>query len=299
MIVHLNDELLPAPAARVGVFDRGFLFGDGVYEGVRVFDGVPMAVDRHVRRMAEGLAEARIPWDASRLPGIAEDLCRANGLRDAFMYVQVTRGEPGPGEPVRARTLREAAAPTVFAFATEQPPLETYAAPPTIRLASAADTRWARGHLKSISLLGNVLAAYDARDAGGDEVLMHRDGFVTEACASNLILVLGGRPVTPALDGVSILHGVTRARCLELDAAIEERPVPIEAIADASEIILVGTTSIVTAAVSLDGRTVGDGTPGPVARRLLDRVLQDCRAQITGVATASATTAAPTPASVA
>lgn len=280
MIVYLNGQYLPAADAHVGVFDRGFLFGDGVYEGVRVFEHTVMCPGRHVARMAGGLAEARIPWDPRALPEIGLELCRQNGLDDAFMYVQVTRGAPPTGEPPRARTLAGAGTPTVFAFATAQPPMTHYGEPPTTELSLVEDRRWGRGHLKSISLLGNVLSAYEAQAMGASEVAMHRDGLLTEACASNIIIAVDGRLATPSLDSASILEGATRARCLALDPGITERPVGVDELLRADEVILVGTTSIVTSALSLDGRPVGDGQIGPHARRLLGLVMDDCRSQV-------------------
>ncbi|GIW74878.1 MAG: aminotransferase [Phycisphaerales bacterium] len=280
MIVYLNGQFLPAEDAHVSVFDRGFLFGDGVYEGLRVFEHTVMCPDRHVRRMAQGLAESRIEWDAQGLPALCLELCRRNGLADAFMYVQVTRGAPPAGQPVRSRTMPHPGEPTVLAFATAQPPMSAYDRPPTTHLALVPDRRWSRGHLKSISLLGNVLAAYEAQERGAQEVAMHRDGLVTEACASNIIVSIDGQLATPSLESVSILEGVTRARCLELEPGIVERPVRVEELLAADEVILVGTTSIVTSALTIDGRPVGQGTPGPWAHRLLERVMADCRAQV-------------------
>lgn len=284
MIVYLNGQYLPAADAHVSVFDRGFLFGDGVYEGVRVFDSTVICPDRHVNRMAGGLAEGRVHWDPRELPGICLELCRRNGLPDAFMYVQVTRGTPPPGEPVRARTMKAQGEPTVFAFATAQPPMSHYTQPPTTHLAMIQDRRWDRGHLKSISLLGNVLAAYEAQAVGAMEVAMVRDGLLTEACASNIIIAVDGQLVTPSLDSASILEGATRARCLALDPSIIERPVGVDELLRADEVMLVGTTSIVTSALTLDGKPVGHGPQagqiGPQARRLLDLVMDDCRAQV-------------------
>ena len=280
VIVYLNGTYLPAADAHVSVFDRGFLFGDGVYEGVRVFDHTVICPDRHVRRMAGGLAEGRVHWDPRQLPGIGLELCRRNNLPDAFMYVQVTRGVPPPGEPVRSRTMKTQGQPTVFAFATPQPPMAHYTSPPTTRLATVPDRRWDRGHLKSISLLGNVLAAYEAQAHGAMEVAMVRDGLLTEACASNIIIAVDGQLVTPSLDSAPILEGATRARCLALDPTIVERPVGADELLRAGEILLVGTTSIVTSAIELDGKPVGEGAPGPHAKRLLNLVMDDCRAQV-------------------
>ncbi len=280
MIVYLNGQYLPAADAHVSVFDRGFLFGDGVYEGVRVFDHTVICPDRHVARMAGGLAEGRVHWDPRRLPEICLELCRRNGLPNAFMYVQVTRGTPPPGEPVRARTMKVQGEPTVVAFASPQPPMSHYRHPPTTTLALIRDRRWDRGHLKSISLLGNVLAAYEAQAQGAQEVAMVRDGLLTEACASNIIIAVDGWLVTPSLDSASILEGATRARCLALDPDIIERPVGVDELLRADEVMLVGTTSIVTSALSIDGKPVGSGTSGPQAQRLLDLVMDDCRNQV-------------------
>ncbi len=280
MIVYLNGQFLPAADAHVSVFDRGFLFGDGVYEGVRVFEHTVICPDRHVQRMAGGLAEGRVHWDPRELPGIGLELCRRNDLPNAFMYVQVTRGTPPPGEPVRARTMKTQGEPTVFAFATPQPAMSHYSTPPTTTLALVQDRRWDRGHLKSISLLGNVLAAYDAQAQGAQEVAMHRDGLLTEACASNIIISIDGKLATPSLDSASILEGATRARCLALDPTIVERPVGVDELLRADEVLLVGTTSIVTSALSIDGKPVGNGKSGPQAQRLLDLVMDDCRQQV-------------------
>jgi len=280
VIVYLNGQYLPDSEARVSVFDRGFLFGDGVYEGVRVFEHTVICPDRHVARMAGGLAEGRVQWDPRELPGICLELCRRNEQSNAFMYVQVTRGTPPPGEPVRARTMKTQGEPTVFAFATPQPGMSHYRHPPTTTLALVQDRRWDRGHLKSISLLGNVLAAYEAQAHGAHEVAMHRDGLLTEACASNIIISVDGGLATPSLDSASILEGATRARCLALDPGIVERPVGVEELLRADEVLLVGTTSIVTSALEIDGKPVGDGKVGPQAQRLLDLVMGDCRNQV-------------------
>jgi D-alanine transaminase len=280
VIVYFNGQFLPAADAHISVFDRGFLFGDGVYEGVRVFENTVICPERHVTRMAAGLAEGRVHWDPRELPGICLELCRRNELADAFMYVQVTRGTPPPGEPVRARTMTTQGEPTVFAFSTPQPAMDHYQKPPTTTLALVEDRRWSRGHLKSISLLGNVLAAYDAQAQGAQEVAMHKDGLLTEACASNIIVSVDGGLATPSLDSASILEGATRARCLALDPGIVERPVGVDELLRADEVMLVGTTSIVTSALEIDGKPVGDGTPGPRAQRLLDLVMDDCRSQV-------------------
>lgn len=274
MLVHLNGRILPLDQARVSPFDRGFIFGDGVYEGLRSFAGKMRAMDRHVRRMRSGLEEARIPWDPSRLEELSLELIRANGLPDAFVYWQVTRGAPGPGQPVRTRVPTGPMEPTVFGYCTPVAPVGAFLEPPTIRMCTRPDLRWHRGHVKSISLMGGVLSAVESAERGGADALLIRDGLVAEGTYANVVLAWkrpdGGHDVaTPPIDAPSILEGVTRA--LELDACpdIAVRPVREHELCTASEIMLVGTTTMVTSVTHLDGRAVGTGAPGPVARRLL------------------------------
>lgn len=274
MIIYLNGEFVPAEHAAVSAFDRGFLLGDGVYEGLRAFGGRIHSINRHTARMREGLADARIAWDPQPLGDISERLLRVNGMADAFVYWQVTRGAPGPGQPARTRVPAGPMLPTVLGFASPQPAFHAYAAPPTLPAATVEDARWMRGRLKSISMLGNVLAAIEASEHGAREAIMVRGGLVTEACSCNVILAVQGSNgqtelVTPSLESVPILAGVTRQIILELDPSIVERPVRAEELERASEIILVGTTSLVTSVITLDGRPIGGGVPGSCATRLL------------------------------
>lgn len=284
MIVHLNGQLIPAEEARISAFDRGFIFGEGVYEGLRAFRGRVVAMQRHIDRMAAGLRECRIDWDPARMIPLTDALLEANGLPDAFIYWQVTRGAPAPGQPVRTRPPSGPERPTVFGYCAPQPPLEAYAAPPTVTAVTRPDTRWLRGHLKSTSLLGNVLAAIEAREAGAQDAILVRDGLVTEGTATNVILALptphGVELATPSLDSVSILAGVTRALMLDGGPGIVARPVRAEELDAAAEIILVGSTSMVTSVVELNGRRVGAGTPGPQAHRLLHILIDVIRREL-------------------
>lgn len=278
MKVHLNGKLVPAEEARVGVFDRGFLFGDGIYEGLRTFGGNIIGLDRHLARMGDGLEQTDIPWDPGQLKALTDELLAANGLEDAFVYWQITRGEPAPGEPVRARVLTGQIRPTVFAYCTELPSLDQHTEPRSCDAVLTDDVRWLKGRVKSISLLGNVLCAIEATKAGVAESLMTRGELVAEASASNVILALPGDDgatelVTPSLESVPILGGVTRAMILEAVPEIAERAVGVEELAKASEILLVGTMAMITSVTKLDGRVIGDGTPGPQARRLFDALV--------------------------
>jgi len=268
----VNGELVPRERAAVSAFDRGFLFGDGVYEGLRSFDGWVIAMDRHVARMSEGLAEAGIDWDAGRLARLTDDLLAANNLRDAFIYWQVTRGAPGPDDPVRTRLPARPMRPTVFGYCVPTPGLAECVEPARVRAATVEDRRWLRGTLKSISLLGNVLAAAEARERGADDAILLRDGLVAESCTCNVVVVdRDGRLATPSLESAPILAGVTRALLPEIAPGVESRPVRANELREASEIVLLGTFTMVASVVELDGKAVGAGEPGTAARRLLAR----------------------------
>jgi D-alanine transaminase len=290
MIVSINSQLLPLDQARISPLDRGFLFGDGIYEGLRAFDGRVVAMDRHVRRMQAGLGAARIPWDAAQLSPLTRDLLTANNLRDAFIYWQISRGSPGPGQPVRTRLLKGPITPTFFGYCSPTPPLSAYEPPnppPAKTMAVVSDTRWLRGQMKSISLLGSVLAAIEADEAGADDAILVRGGLVAETTSANVILALPRRDgstelVTPSLESVPILAGVTRDLLIEAaprhGLEIVERAVYAEELARASEVMACGTLTMVTSIVKLDRRAVGPGAAGAMARRLMHLLLEAIRA---------------------
>ncbi len=271
---------MPAAEAKVSPFDRAFMFGDGVYEGLRAVGGVVAGLGAHEERMAAGLAESRIDgFDPASLGEIAGGLLHANGLKDAFIYVQASRGAPrldGAGTAeLRARAPRRGAlTPTVFGFASALPAVSTYTVPKPRSAAVRPDTRWLRGHIKAISLMGGVLAAYEAIEAGAEEPILERDGFLTEGVATNVLVNLGGEVVTPPVAGGTILSGVTRRLLLEAEPSIRVRPVSVEELRRADEVMLLGTATMVVSIVELDGAPVGAGAPGPVASRLLRRLVE-------------------------
>ncbi|MCW5769962.1 MAG: aminotransferase class IV, partial [Phycisphaeraceae bacterium] len=284
MIVYLNGEFLDRSAAKISPFDRGFLFGDGVYEGLRAFDGHVVAMGRHVTRMNEGLSEAGIGFDASALGEMTRELLGVNGLRDAFIYWQVTRGAPAPGQTVRSRIAPVGMTPTVFAYAAATPAIDTCRAPTPVRVVTVEDRRWSRGRLKSVSLLGNVLSAMESAERGGQDAILIRDGVVGEACSTNVVLVHRGadgsrKMVTPSLTSAPILAGVTRGLVMDLFPEIEERRVEASELEEADEILLLGTLSMVMSVVSLDGRGVGTGGIGPVAREVLAKYVEGIGAE--------------------
>ena len=273
--------------ARLDPFDRGFIFGEGIYEGLRSISWKGgcriVGLDLHVRRMRQGLKEAGIAWDAGAIGPLSEALVRANGLTDAFVYWQVTGGAPVDGDPVRHRFPPKGASPTVFGYCEAKPSLSAQTPARAIRVITAKDIRWELGWVKSISLMGNVWLARKAEQAGADEAILLRDGMLAEGLATNVILAIpdgrgGTEVVTPSSESAPMLAGVTRDLLLRWAPDIRQRAIRHEELERATEVMLTGTSMYVAAVVEIDGRPIGDGAPGPVARRLhktlLDGYLQ-------------------------
>ncbi|MBL8759771.1 MAG: aminotransferase class IV [Phycisphaerae bacterium] len=277
MLVHLNNQIVPRDQARVDPFDRGFLMGDGVYEGLRAFDGRIVAMDYHVERLREGLKALSIEYDAGKMAAMTDRLLEANGLRDAFVYWQITRGAPGPGRQVRTRVPDGGMTPTVFGYAGAASSLKEARTLQARAAVTVQDPRWKLGQIKSISLLGSVLCAMQADDADADDAIIVNNGLLAEGTASNVVIAIdgphGARIVTPSLESTPILAGVTRRLLLEAMPEIENRPVRVEELMSAREVMVTGSLTMVTAITVLNGRPVGDGRPGPIAKKMLDTLL--------------------------
>jgi D-alanine transaminase len=289
VIIHLNGRLVRREDARIDPFDRGFVFGDGVYEGLRAVEWPVggtriVGAARHVERMREGLRLAKIAWDPSRLAEMSVELVKANGMVDAFVYWQTTRGTPRAGDPVRSRVAPKDMTPTVFGYCVPQPSLRVFDdAVPTKSAAVIEDRRWLMGHLKSISLMGNLMASMEADAAHAEDAIFVRHGLLAEGLATNVLVVDEHRRIaTPSLASVPILSGVTRAILLEMVPDIEVRPVRAEELRTAREVLLTGTTTMVTAVTRLDGNPVGDGVPGPASTRLLEVLVGAIRHELDG-----------------
>lgn len=269
--VYLNGEYVPHERAAISVDDRGFVFGDGIYEGVRAIDGRLFEWPAHAERMLDGLTGIRIDFGADRvaeLPGVCQRLLGDNGLTtgDAFLYLQVTRGVaprvhgfPPPGTR-----------PTVFASANR---LARRPAPQQGGIAAIThdDLRWMRCDWKTVNLLGSVLARQAAIEAGAAEAILVRDGVVTEGASSTVFAVIDGVLRTHPL-GHRILPSVTRmvvmACIAELALPVQERAIARAELGRAEELFICGTASNVTPVITLDGRPVAAGTPGPITARL-------------------------------
>jgi D-alanine transaminase len=268
--VFLNGELLPLEEAKVPVLDRGFIFGDGVYELVPVYSRVAFRLDEHLARLERSLGETKIrnPYSRQRWREIVYQLVDAQPFDDQGVYFQVTRGVAK-----RDHAFPREAQPTVFMMSNPlvNPPraqVEAGAA-----AVSAQDNRWLRCDIKSISLLGNVLARQISADAGAAETILFRDGSLTEASASDVFIVKGGTIVSPPKTSL-ILPGITYDVIAELARAngmpIEFREVAEAEVRAAEEIWVTSSSKEVLAIVSLDGRKVGDGKPGPQFRRMYE-----------------------------
>jgi D-alanine transaminase len=275
MNVWLNGEIVAAEKARVSPFDRGFIFGDGVYEVVRFFNGAGFGIDEHVERLRRSLNDARIEgFDAGEMRRIAAMLLDEAGLEDAFLYLQVTRG----CEDGRHHVPRSPLDPTVFAFVSPAPSLDEMNVASVIDAVLLPDDRWRRCSIKTTSLMGNVLASLAAGDAGAEEAILHRGGFVGEGSKTNVFMVQPNRLATPPINAEPpILHGVTRRKVLDAARAIgmriEERPVRVDELRAAAEVFVSSTRRLIAAVGTLDGKPIGTSglrRAGPVTQRLFD-----------------------------
>lgn len=269
-IAHLNGAYLPIEAARISPLDRGFLFGDAVYEVIPVFGGRPLLLEAHLERLARSLASVRItaPHDAAGWRAIVAGLIGRNGGGDMSIYLQVSRG----ADTGRDHAFPPGIAPTVFAMASPLARADLSTA--GVRAITAADPRWARCDIKSTSLLANVLLRQAAVDAGASEVILLRDGCVTEGSASSVVIVerdvLVSRP-----DGPEILPGTTirLVRDLAREAGYDYREecIPEGRLRQADELWVMGAVRGISPITHLDGRPVGTGRPGPVWQLIAER----------------------------
>lgn len=267
--VYLNGAFLPPAQAQVSAFDRGFVFGDGVYEVIPVFGGRLFRLPQHLARLDNSLREIRLanPLPAAEWQRIFQHLVDIQGGGDLSIYLEITRG-PAP----RDHAFPAQVTPTVFAYATplKYPPKEQVEQ--GVPAVTAPDIRWLRCDIKAIALLPNVLLRSQALGAGAAEAILVRDGFMTEGAASNIFVIRNGRALTPP-KGPLILPGVTRDLVLELAQAhgvpCAEAAVTEAELRSADEVWMTSSTKEVLAITRLDGKPVGSGKPGPLHARLL------------------------------
>lgn len=268
--------------ARVSVLDRGFMFGDGVYEVIPVYGGRPFTLDRHLDRLDRSLDEVRISRPHSRerwVETIEESISRC-GEPLATVYVQVTRGVA----EIRSHLYPEHVEPTVLVLTSPAPILARHEITP-YNLITLDDFRWSRGHIKTISLIAAGMLKNEARARGADDAILVRDGRVTEATSSNVFVAIGGRIVTPPKSNL-LLHGITRdvvvELCRESGVPVEEREIRVEELRSADEIMVTSSSHEVWPVGTLDGVTVGNGEAG-VLWQQLDRLFQSCKTEVCGM----------------
>ncbi|EGL16875.1 MULTISPECIES: D-amino-acid transaminase [unclassified Paenibacillus] len=262
-----GNQLVPDEEVRVSPLDRGYYFGDGVYEVFRIYDGRLFEVQGHMERFKRSMAEVRIglPYPLEELENLLNRLTEAAGIPDGLTYVQITRGAAPRSHPFPA-----AAEPVVTGWCSPfLRPLKDLEN--GISAIVREDIRWHRCDIKSLNLLPNVLLKQEALDGGAGEVIFNRGGVITEASASNVMIVKDGIVRTHPADH-HILRGVTRSLVIRLaeglGIAVREEAFRAEELASADEVFITSTGSEVMPVVLVDSRPVGDGKPGPVTRRL-------------------------------
>ena len=267
-IACLNGEFMPLAEARIPVLDRGFIFGDGVYEVIPVYARRPFRLEGHLQRLERSLDGIRLPNPHTRAQwtGLIEELARRGPAEDQSLYLQVTRGVAK-----RDHAFPKDTKPTVFMMTNALVPPDARLVSEGVSAVSAPDNRWLRCDLKTIALLPNVLLRQLAVDAGAAEVVLLRDGCLTEGSASNIFVVKNGVLLSPPKSNL-ILAGITYDVILEL-AQAGKIPSEVRAISEAEvraadELWLTSSTREVLAITELDGKAVGTGRPGTVFKRM-------------------------------
>ena len=265
-----NGAAMPLSEVRVSVLDRGFLFGDGIYEVLRVYGGRPFLLRQHMARLRRSLSEIQINVDVDRLESRMRDTLRESRIDGGLVYIQVTRGAAPrthrfPNPPVAPNEL-------IYVDAIEGDPYAAYRRTGA-KLLTVPDVRWRRCDIKSVNLLANCLAAQAAAEAGCLEALLATsDGTITEGSHTSIFAVQGGRILATPL-GPHILPGITRGLVVELASragiAIEERSAKLTELETLDEMFLTGTTSEVLPVTQVDSRPIGNGAPGPVTQKLV------------------------------
>lgn len=264
----LNGNIINRSEAKVDVEDRGYQFGDGVYEVIRVYNGKMFTGVEHLERFVKSSDSIGIslPYRTAELSGLLEELIEKNNLQLGFIYMQLTRGVA----PRNHAFPTEKVAPALTAYTKEfARPVESMKT--GVKTILTEDIRWLRCDIKSLNLLGNLLAKQKAAESGCFEAIQHRGEDVTEGSSSNIYIVKNGVVITHESNNL-ILKGITKDVILELCLAnnipVEERTFTLEELASADEVFLSSTTSEVMPIVEIDNKNVTEGQPGPVTKKL-------------------------------
>ena len=282
MLVWVNGTITPPEDAKISVFDRGFLYGDGVYELVRFFDGYGIGMDLHIQRLKRSLELTGIGgFSASEYPAICRSLLDALPTNNATVYLQVTRGVQLPRR--HAPTANQP--PTVIAIADKADPLDAIREPESTPVAILPDDRRQRCDIKAISLLENVLATIKAAECGATEPVLQVDGLLTEGGSSNVFVVKNDAISTPALETPRpILAGVMRTLVLEaaekIGIPITQGATSVKDLRAADEAFLTSSRRLLASITSIDGDSLRSGDPGPVTLRVFAEMRQRLEREI-------------------
>lgn len=273
---YLNGDFTSLRHARVSVMDRGFIFGDGIYEVVPVYGGRPFRFEEHMARLERSLDELRIPhpMDRPQWRALVERLVRAQAEQagtplaslDQLVYIQISRGVA-----MRDHVMVPGLEPTVFAFANKMTLPSAQARDQGVACITADDFRWRKAHIKSTSLAGAVMSRQMSADVGALETVMFRDGFLSEAAASNVWVVKDGQVLGVPKDNLvleGIRFGLIESLCQQAGIPFTLRRITREEVLAADELLLSSATKEVLAITTLDGQPVGSGRPGPIYQRL-------------------------------
>ncbi len=267
-VAFINGAFMPLAEANVSIEDRGFQFGDGVYEVIRTYKGRPFSIEAHLARLDRSAAALDLtqPYSRAEWTGYVLEGVKRAAYPEAKIYLQITRGVAP-----RDHAYSDEATPTVVMTVREFHPLDRSVHATGVEAMTTEDIRWGRCDIKSVNLLANVLARQQVKQARVFEAILVNSGLVTEGAVSNVMVVQGGTVVT-APEGPRILSGVTRAIVLDLalseSVPTQERFVSQSDLYAADEVFLTGTTVEVLAVIRVDGKVIGDGRPGPITQRL-------------------------------
>ena len=274
-IVYVNGDYVPESEGKISIFDRGFLFADGVYEVTAVINGKLVDHGPHMERLERSLGELRMAWPCTRdeLKAMHLELVKRNALGEGIIYCQVSRGAAD-----RDFKFPKDATSSLVAFTQEMTLVDNANARTGVKVVTTPDIRWARRDIKTVMLLAPVLGKQEAYEKGAHEAWMVEDGFVTEGTSSNAYIVKDGRVITRGLSN-AILAGCTRRALFRLakehGVVIEERPFTPEEAYAADEAFLTSASQFVMPIVDIDGQRVGGGQPGPVTRKLRELFLEE------------------------
>ena len=277
-IVYVNGSFLPENEATVSIFDRGFLFADGVYEVTSVLDGKLIDFASHATRLARSLTELdmRSPTEMDDLLAVHRELVRANDIKEGLVYLQITRGAASDRD---FSYPSEDTPPTIVLFTQNKPGLaDSPMAKIGIKVISIEDQRWGRRDIKTVQLLYPSMGKMMAKAAGCDDAWMVENGAVTEGTSNNAYIVKNGKIITRQLSN-NILHGITRAAVLrfakEAQMEVEERAFTVLEVQDADEAFFTSASAFVMPVVEIDGVVIGSGAPGSVSLRLREIYLEE------------------------